>query len=490
MEKHYLACDLGAESGRLVRGTIARGKLSMEEIHRFPNTPKRENGSLLWQIDDLFQELKAGLRKAASSGLSYQSISCDSWGVDYVLLDQSQKLMAPTFHYRDPRTQQGLNRVMSRTDWPTIFSETGIQAMPINTLIQLASESPTRLQQASQILGIGDAFNCFLGGSPRIEVSMASTFQLYNPVRQTWSSPLCQAIGISPDLLAPVVKSGTDLGTVNEVLQAETGIGPLKIIATCSHDTGAAVAAVPASGSHWAYLSSGTWSLMGVERKAPCLTDQCRDLNFTNEIGFGNSIRLLKNISGLWLLQESRRAWQRAGDDYDYTALTELAKKAEPFLSLVDPTDNRFVAPENMVTAIQSFCRETNQAVPETPGAVSRCILESLALLYRSTLDELATLTEDNIDRLHVVGGGSKNALLNQLTANAVQRRVITGPVEATAAGNILIQALSAGDLENLASARELMKQSTEMEIYIPEDTEQWQNAASRFESIRAGSTD
>jgi len=198
----------------------------------------------------------------------------------------------------------------------------------------------------------------------------------------------------------------------------------------------------------------------------------------------------LKNISGLWLLQESRRAWQRAGDDYDYTALTELAKEAEPFLSLVDPTDNHFVAPENMVTAIQSFCRETNQVVPETPGAVSRCILESLALLYRSTLDELATLTEDNIDRLHVVGGGSKNALLSQLTANAVQRKVITGPVEATAAGNILIQALSAGDLENLAFARELMKQSTEMEIYIPEDTEQWHTAAIRFESIKAGSTD
>ena len=489
MQTHYLACDLGAESGRLIHGKIENNALELTEIHRFSNKPIRSNESIHWDIGQLFSELQSGLLIAAKNGSPYKSISCDSWGVDYLLVNQNKEIISPSFHYRDPRTSKGTQRAFEKTDWPTIFSETGIQLMPINTLFQLASEDANRLESASTILGVGDGFNFLLGGEAVVEVSMASTFQLYNPVLGNWSKRLLTDLQLPQNLFPKTVPSGSRIGMLSEKLCKQTGLEPLEIIATCSHDTGAAVAAVPSAGTKWAYLSSGTWSLMGIERAEPILSDACRELNFTNEIGYGNTIRLLKNLSGLWLLQESRRIWKQQGQEFSYGELTQLAESAAPFQSLIDPTDSRFVAPNDMIEAIRLFCTESCQPLPETPGSITRCILESLALLYRQTLIELELLTGDRIETLHIVGGGSKNRLLNQLSANATQRRVVTGPIEATAAGNILIQALALGDIENLEQARSIVKRSNHLEEYLPEETPAWVKAEARFASLRRKGT-
>lgn len=491
MTRHYLACDLGAESGRLISGTLENGKLSLQEIHRFANTPTRVDGSLHWNIPNLILELKEGLRKAAATGLPFESISTDSWGVDYILFNAAGELQEPIFHYRDPRTKRGVEIAYTRTTWPEIFSESGIQFMPINTLFQLAAEDPARLQSAQFLLGVGDALNYFLtGGTPKIEVSMASTFQLYNPRARQWSDKLINALNLPRTLFPEIVPSATPLGTLRPELSSEIGIPQLQVIATCSHDTGAAVAGVPASAEeqgNWAYLSSGTWSLMGLELTEPIINDAARELNFTNEIGYGNSVRFLKNISGLWLLQECKRQWSREGRDFDYATLTRLAQDALPFFSLINPASDEFLAPENMVSQFVQFCRRTGQPVPKTEGAFVRCALESLALLYRRTLHQIEQLTSQKIEVLHIVGGGSNNDLLNQFTANATGIPVLAGPAEATAAGNIMLQALALGHVPSLSAAREILRNSSPIRRFEPADTETWNRAFTRFESQIVG---
>ena len=487
MTRHYLACDLGAESGRLIAGTLENGKLSLEEIHRFANTPKRVEGSLHWNIPNLILELKEGLRKAARTGLRFESVSTDSWGVDYILFNQADELLEPVHHYRDLRTKGGVEIALARTTWPEIFRESGIQFMPINTLFQLASEDPARLRAASFLLGVGDAFNYFLtGGTPRIEVSMASTFQLYNPRLSQWSDNLITALELPRSLFPEIVPSGTRLGQLRPELAAELNLPSLEVIATCSHDTGAAVAGVPACSSNWAYLSSGTWSLMGVELPEPVINDTAREMNFTNEIGYGNSVRLLKNISGLWLLQECKRQWARERRDFDYATLTALAAEAHPFASLINPASEEFLAPENMVSQIVQFCRRTGQPAPKSEGAFVRCALESLALLYRRTLQQIEQLTHRKIEVLHVVGGGSNNDLLNQFTANSTGLPVLAGPAEATAAGNIMLQAIALGHIDSLSAAREVIRNSNEVRRFEPQDRDTWDRAFSRFESLLA----
>ena len=481
MTTHYLSCDLGAESGRLMLGTLTEARLELEELHRFSNTPFRENGALCWNIAQLFVELKTGLKKAAARRVPIQSISTDSWGVDYLLVDADGNLMPPTFHYRDARTARGVATVKSKVDWPTIFQHTGIQFMPLNTIYQLAAETPERLASAGQMLMIADAFNFLLSGEARIEESNASTTQLYNPRTRQWSRELIDALELPVRLFPAIVPSGSRLGKLRPELCAELGLPPIEVLASCSHDTGAAVAAVPAGDGNWAYLSSGTWSLMGVELREPLLNDACRELNFTNEIGFGGSVRLLKNISGLWLVQECRRAWATQGREFDYATLARLASEAPPFVSLINPASERFLAPADMPAAITAFCRETGQSEPATPGAFIRCALESLALLYRRTLEHIEQLTGRKIDRLHIVGGGSKNQLLNQFTANALGLPVFTGPVEATAVGNILIQAITLGHLPSLAAARKVVKDSMTMETVMPNESNGWAVAYQRF---------
>jgi len=484
MTKHYLACDLGAESGRLMLGTLASGQLSLREIHRFTNAPISAGGSLTWDIPRLFDELKVGLKKAAALALPFASISTDSWGVDYVLCDEAGELIPPAFHYRDARTARGVEKVNAIVSSRTIFEETGIQFMPLNTLFQLASESAGRLARAARMLTIGDAFNYWLCGTACVDESNASTTQLYNPRTKEWSKKLIQALVFPEKLFPPIVPPGTQLGPLKEALATETGLPRVEVIATCSHDTGAAVVGVPAEGGTWAYLSSGTWSLLGVELSSPIINDACRELNFTNEIGFGSSVRLLKNIIGLWLVQECRREWERDGGEFGYARLVELAAMAPPFVSLINPADPRFVAPWEMPAKVATFCRETGQPVPGTPGAIIRCVLESLALLYRRTLRHVESLTGEKVSRLHVVGGGSRNELLNQFTANALQIPVLAGPAEATAAGNVLVQALALGHLPSLAAARQVLRASFPVKSFLPGEGPEWERTAAQFEEF------
>ncbi len=481
---HYLAVDLGAESGRLISGLLADGKLSLREIHRFPNIPLREAGSLCWNLPSLILEVKEGLRKAALTGLHFASISADSWGVDYVLFDQAGAIMPPVHHYRDPRAKRGVEIAFSKVKWETIFAETGIQYMPINTLFQLASEDPARLAGANFLLGVGDAVNYFLSGIPKMEASLASTFQLYNPRENRWSDKLISALQFPRSLFPEIVRSGSLLGKMRAELGAELGVGRPEVIATCSHDTGAAVAGVPAADGRWAYLSSGTWSLMGVELPEPVINDRSRELNFTNEIGYGDTVRLLKNLSGLWLLQECRREWACQEREVDYQALTRMAQSADPFRSLIDPSSEEFLAPASMPAQIREFCQRTAQPVPENEGQFVRCCLESLALLYRRALIQVESLIGNRIDQLHVVGGGSNNDLLNQFSANALQIPVLAGPAEATAVGNLLIQALALGHIADLPAAREIVRTSTALRRFEPRDPGLWRDAFARFERL------
>jgi rhamnulokinase len=479
----YLACDLGAESGRLMLGTLANDRLGLEELHRFPNVPLQTESGLHWDIPQLLAELKTGLRKAADARPVPVSISADSWGLDYALFRADGTLISPTFHYRDARTATGVQNVFGKVDWKAVFAETGIQFMPINSIYQLAAENPERLSEAEFLLGVGDAFNYFLSGVASPEVSLASTSQLYNPRLNAWSETLISALGLPAKLFLPIVPAGTALAPLRSDLCRETGLPPIQVIATCSHDTGAAVAAVPVEDPtrNWCYLSSGTWSLLGAEVPAPVIDDLCRDLNFTNEVGYGGSIRLLTNIVGLWIVQECKRAWASEGQEFDYGELTRLAAKSAAFVSLIDPRDERFLSPGNMPGKIAAFCDETGQPAPESPAATVRCVLESLALLYRARLRQLETLTFSRFEQMHIVGGGSKNELLNQFTANALEIPVHAGPVEATALGNIIVQAIALGDLPSLEAARKLVHRSSAIRIYYPEESEAWRAASLRF---------
>ncbi len=484
MPTHYLACDLGADSGRVILGTLANGKISLEELHRFPTGATKVGAALHWEFDRLLNELKTGLKKAAAKNLSIASISTDSWGVDYVIYDERGLPLSPVWCYRDARTERGVETVREKVEWPVIYAETGIQFMALNTIYQVVTEPAERLAQAKHLLLIGDAFNYFCSGIARNEVSNASTTQLYNPQTKTWSRKLFSALGLREDLFAPICASGTRLGPMKKSLADEVGLPPIEVVASCSHDTGAAVAAVPASGDDWAYLSSGTWSLMGVEKLQPVINEQSRELGFTNEIGYGDTTRLLKNIVGLWLIQESRRHWNKTGHQLEFAELERLAVAAPPFVSLINPDDPRFLSPDNMPEKIAAFCRETGQPVPADIGACVRCIYESLALFYRCTLHKLERLTGKKIGRLHIVGGGSKDATLNQFTANATKIPVLAGPTECAALGNILVQAIALGHLESHAAARGVVRNSFALKTFTPQDSAQWDAAAARFEQL------
>ncbi len=484
MATHYLACDLGADSGRVILGTLDAGKVSLEEVHRFPNGAVKVAGALHWEFDRLLNELKTGMKQAAERKLPIASISTDSWGVDYVIYDERGLPLPPVWCYRDSRTAQGVEIVKEKVEWPVLYAETGIQFMALNTIYQIVTEPPERLAKAKQILLIGDAFNFFCSGVARNEASLASTTQLYNPNHKRWSRKLLATLGLREDLFAPICESGTRLGPLKKNLATETGLPQIEVIASCSHDTGAAVAAVPASGENWAYLSSGTWSLMGVEWPGPVINDHSRNLGFTNEIGCGNTVRLLKNIIGLWLIQESRRHWAKAGRKMDFTELETAAAAAPPFVSLINPDDPRFISPDDMPKKIADFCRETGQPVPANVGACVRCIYESLALFYRVTLRRTERIIGRQIERLHIVGGGSKDATLNQFTANATKIPVLAGPSECAALGNILLQAMALGHLESHEAAREVVRNSFALTTYTPRDAAQWDAAAARFEKL------
>ena len=490
---YYLAIDLGAESGRVMLGTLRDGHLTLEELHRFSNGAVVVKGSRRWDLLHIYAEIVQGLRNAGARGLPIRSLSTDSWGVDYTLMQGSEPFLAPPYQYRDERTDGSYERLGDVTH-EEIYAATGIQFMTINTLCQLHTDllqRPEILKFADRFLLIADAVNHLLGGDPVAEASLASTTQLYDPANHDWARPLIARLGLPESIFPTVVPSGTSIGTLSLELQNETCLGAVKVVASCSHDTGAAIAAVPASDEEgWAYLSSGTWSLLGVESQLPVLTEEARALNFTNEVGYGDSIRLLKNIAGLWILQECMRFWRESGEQHNYSELVDLALAAPALVSFINPGDARFLrsggttASGGMPARIAEYCHETSQLVPESAGAIARCILESLSLLYRKTLRELEQLTGKSINRLHIVGGGTLNTLLNQCAASATGRRVITGPVEATAAGNILIQALAGGDLSSLAEARLIVARSFPQDTYEPQDAALWEAAYTNFTAL------
>ena len=496
----HLACDLGAESGRVLLGVLdpAGGRLEVEEIHRFANGPRRVDGGLFWEVGRLFAEIKEGLRHAAARGLPIRSVSVDSWGVDYAFYNREQALLSSPHSYRDGRTA---GFFASTTGNPVerkhVFEESGIQFMPFNTLYQLRDDlvrRPEVLAKADGFLLLADYFHYLLSGVARAEITLASTTQLFHPGRREWSGTLQADYGLAARLFPELVDPGTLLGPLLPEVAAETGLDPqIQVVATCSHDTAAAVVAVPATGSSedWAFLSSGTWSLLGLELPAPLLNDDALAAGFTNEAGFGGTTRLLKNNTGLWLLQECRRAWSErdaAGGENtpSYAELSRLAVAAEPFRSFVDPNHPSFLPPDGMPERIAAFCRETGQPVPETPGQFARCIFESLALSYAHTLADAERIAGRRAERLHVMGGGSKNALLNQFTAEALGRPVLAGPAEATAIGNVLVQAIALGALPSLAAARATVARSFPPERFVPDgDPSDWRAAHARMADLR-----
>ncbi len=483
-EKYYLACDLGAESGRVMLGTLNGGKITLKEYHRFPSAMVNVGGTLRWNVLQIFEEIRVGLQKAGKEGLTISSVSTDSWGVDYVLLKKGEPCLTVPFHYRDARTDDGFARVFSKISAEAIFDSTGIQFMVFNTLFQLnddAEKRPEILALADGFLNIADHLNFLMSGVARAEESLASTTQLYNPRTKTWAWDVVSAIGVPESLFPEIVPSGTVLGPLVPELALTTGLKDVQVIATCSHDTGAAIAAVPADSEDWAYLSSGTWSLLGVESPHPIINEKSRALNFTNEIGYGGTTRFLKNIIGLWIIQECRRTWAAEGRDFDYGTLTTMASEAPALRSLIYPNATRFSKPGGMPEKIAAYCQESGQPIPSSPGEFVRCTIDSLALLYRQTLEELVSVTGTPITRLHIVGGGSRNGLLNQAAANATGRTVLAGPVEATAIGNVLIQALAQGHLSSIADLRAVVRNSFEPEIYTPSQAPEWEEAYQRF---------
>lgn len=472
--QNFLAFDFGAESGRSILGTLEKAKLSLHETHRFDNPNGTMNGVLQWDVLKQWEEIKTGLRRSAAAldGEPLAGIGVDTWAVDFGLLGADGQLLMNPVCYRDARTHGMMEAAFATVPKRDIFDATGIQFLPFNTLYQLFAAKRAKssaLEAARTLLFMPDLFNYLLTGIARAEFSVATTSQMYDPQRKMWAIELLRKLGLPLELLPPIIDTGTILGPLLESVRQETSAPPAPVIATAGHDTAAAVVAVPAEeGTNWAYLSSGTWSLLGVELAEPCISDKAFTYNYTNEGGVGGSIRFLKNIMGLWLVQECRREFERRGEALDYAALTKAATDAQPFRSLVYVNDDRFLAPGQMPQKIAAFCREHGQPEPTTPGEIVRCCLDSLALHYRLTIDGLEDILGRRIDILHLVGGGTQNELLNQLTADAIGRPVTAGPIEATAIGNILVQAMAVGAVGSLAEARMIVRESFPVKRYEP----------------------
>jgi rhamnulokinase len=487
-ERVYLAIDLGAESGRVMAGLWTGETLRLEEVHRFPNSPVNIGESLRWDVLRLWSEIQAGLALAAKRfGKSVVSVGADTWGVDYVLLSRHDQLLGHPYHYRDARTDGIMERSFRRVSRQKIFAQTGLQFMRFNTLFQLLAtqrQAPELLEQAKYLLFMPDFIHWALCGSRVTEFTIASTSQCLNPIRRSWAKPLLRALGLPTRLLPGIVPTGTRLGELRQSIAVQAGLSAVKVVAPPSHDTASAVAAVPTAHTgkaNWAYLSSGTWSLMGVEVNQASLSSRTAELNLTNEGGLDGTYRLLKNIMGLWLVQQCKRAFEAAGKNYSYAQLAQLAAEAAPLRSLVDPDHSSFLNPPDMPRALQQFCRRTEQPVPATEGELIRCAYESLALKYRQVLGWLEELTANHIEVIHIVGGGSQSSTLNQFTADACQRPVLAGPVEATALGNVLVQVRASGELGSLSEIREIVRNSSEVMTYAPGANAAWDAAFDRF---------
>ncbi len=483
-----IAVDLGAESGRVVVGHLDQDKVRLEELHRFANGPVRVLDSLQWDVLRLWSEIKLGLTKAAEAyGASLAGVGLDTWGVDFGLLAADDTLLGNPYHYRDSRTDGMMETAFEIVPRKEIFERTGIQFMQLNTLYQLLSMAQTdapALHAAKSILLMPDLLHFWLSGRKANEFSIATTSQCFDPRAGDWAREMLEKLAIPSQIFGDIVQPGTILDRLRPAVMEETGCPPIPVIAPGSHDTASAVAAVPARGEDYVYLSSGTWSLIGLEVREPIINQETLAANLTNEGGVNKTIRLLKNIMGLWLVQECRREWARAGQAFSYDELTEMAAAAPAFGPLVNPSSPVFLPPGDMPARIQTFCRDSGQSVPESRGEIVRCALESLALEYRRITEVLTHLVGKQLRTIHIVGGGSKNQLLNQFTADATDRRVVAGPVEATAIGNILVQALALGQINSLQEGRELVRRSFQVETFEAGDCGPWDEAYYRYSNL------
>jgi rhamnulokinase len=484
MSAGYLAVDLGAESGRVVLGRFDGRRVSLEEVHRFPNVPVRLPDGLHWDVLRILCEIKEGLAKAGRKA-RIEGVGVDSWGVDFGLLDRDGALVSNPYHHRDARTEGMMEEAFGRVPKEEIYNTTGIQFLPINTIYQLLAMRGSPLLEATEtLLLIPDLINYWLTGERTCEYTNATTTQLLDLETGGWSQDLLERLDLPSRLLTPIIPPGTELGPLLPEVVEEVGAVP-PVFAVASHDTASAVVAVPAQGDDFAYISSGTWSLVGLETPEPVVSREAMEANFTNEGGFGGTTRLLKNVMGLWLLQECRRQWAREGNEYSYEELVRLAEGVPSGGPLVDPDHPAFLAPGDMLSRIRRFCEETGQSPPEEPAAVARCVFESLALKYRYAIEQAERLTGRTIGTVNVVGGGSQNALLCQLTADAAWLPVVAGPVEGTAIGNVMVQAFAQGRVGTLGEIRAVVRDSFEVSTYEPGgNADEWSGLHERFAQI------
>lgn len=483
MTKRVLAFDFGASSGRAIIGCFDGDKITLEEVHRFSNDPVSVGGTVYWDVLRLFYEIKQGIIKAKIAG-GFDSIGIDTWGVDFGLIDSEGKLMENPVHYRDARTVGLVDEAFKTMPKEKLYGITGIQFMELNTLFQLISLKkyrPWMLERADKMLFMPDLFGYMLTGKMCAEYSIASTSQLIDLDKRTWSKEILDAFGIKESVFAPLVQPGTVLGELSKEICEECGVDPVPVISVCGHDTQSAITSVPCEDGDFAFLSSGTWSLFGTELDKPIVNETSMNINITNEGGFDGSTGFLKNIIGLWLIQESRRQWKREGKEYSYADLEKLALAAEPFKCFIDPDAPEFVPHGNIPERVREFCRKTGQFVPETVGEIMRCIYESLAMKYRLTFEKLRECTERDYPVIHVIGGGTKDGLLCQMTANSCDRTVKAGPIEATVMGNVAVQLMSDGSVKNIGQARKIVADSSELKTFEPKDTDKWAGAYEDF---------
>lgn len=484
--KKVLAIDFGASSGRAIIGSFDGEKITLEEIHRFSNDPVSVNGTTYWDVLRLFHEIKQGLIKSKGCG-EISSIGIDTWGVDFGLIDEHGDLLENPIHYRDLRTAGMIEEAYKYIPKDKLYGMTGIQFMELNTVFQLlslAKKRPYLLEKADKLLFMPDLFGYMLTGKKTTEYSIATTSQLVDINTKDWCGEIFESLGIPQNIMCDIVESGTVLGELSDYVCEECGLPKIKVISVCGHDTQSAITAVPCPDKQFAFISSGTWSLFGTELDEPIVNEQTLEINVTNEGGYGKSTGFLKNIIGLWLIQESRRQFARDGKQYSYADLEREALAAKPFACFIDPDAPEFVPHGNIPERIREFCRKTNQYVPETVGEIMRCIYESLAIKYKLTFEKLCECTKRDYEVINVIGGGTKDTLLCQLTANACNRPVTAGPIEATVLGNIAVQLMASGDIKSIKEAREIVARSEKVTNYTPVDTAKWEEAYADFLKI------
>ncbi len=487
-KRYFLAFDLGASSGRAILGTLKDGKLELTEIHRFINQMQLINGHYFWNIFSLFNELKTGLKKCVKEfGIQPESIGIDTWGVDFVHLNREGLILSLPFAYRDSRTNNSMEDLFRIVPQDEVYAQTGIQFMQFNSLFQLFSmikEQSSLLEITDSILFMPDALNYLFSGVKKSEFSIVSTSQMIVPGTCEWNLELIEKVGIQGKILQEIILPGTVLGNIQDEVAKETGSTRIPVIAVAGHDTASAIASVPSILNNFAYISSGTWSLMGIESKRPIVSEQTHRLNFTNEGGVDGTTRFLKNIMGMWLIQEVQRIWEERGTRYTWPEMVELARESQPFKFLINPDDPMFLNPRDMVQAVRDFCYQTAQGTPQNHGETIRCIYDSLALKYRYTLEQIREVSSQPIEVIHIIGGGANNHFLNQLTADATRLPVVAGPTEATAIGNIMIQAKALGCIGSLQEIRKIVANSFDLVHFTPSGELDWNEAYTRYLEI------